>query len=499
MQVRASPPPRRWPRSTSPCQMASRPAPQSGSKRSCGSLSLPGCKRRLEPAAALAPVAARQPEIPDRAADPQCDLGASLLERVTEDGTDVVVLCFDPVEPDRRAPGQQLGPRQLRKLEEVGAVPIAGRRRRRSPRVARARTRGSSRASRSAPPCGGRGSCRRATAACRARRRRRSRPLPGCSRRRTPRAWRTGPSRQPRAGRSSIRSSPAASAGAPRHRVRPSRDRGAARAAPGSGPGVRTLVRAAASSTASGRLSSRRQSSAMSSLGLSRERAQKSSTASGCASGGTGYSTSPRTRNSSRLVTKRRRFGQDSSSEASSGAASTTCSKLSSSKSSSRSPMCSARPSLAPNVCATVSATRAGIAKGGEPDPEDAVPELRHQLGRRLDRQPRLPRTTRAGQRHQPRAVLQQLRRRPTPPAPGRRTTTPAAADSCSRSSSAAESAPRPAGRSTPAAEKSFTLCSPRSASSPLDKRARRLRNQNLPTVAGSDDPRRPVHIQSPT
>ena len=96
--------------------------------------------------------------------------------------------------------------------------------------------------------------------------------------------------------------------------------------------GGRTLVLAAASSSASGSLSRRRQSSAIVSSGSSRERAQKSSTASGSASGGTGYSTSPRIRSSSRLVTSSARFGQASSSGESSGAASTTCSKLSSSK-----------------------------------------------------------------------------------------------------------------------------------------------------------------------
>src|SRR4029079_15321715 len=49
------------------------------------------------------------------------------------------------------------------------------------------------------------------------------------------------------------------------------------------------------------------------------------------------------------------------------------------------------------------------IAQGSKPDPEDPVPELRNQLGRRLDRRSRLPGAAWAGQGHQPSAVLQQL------------------------------------------------------------------------------------------
>ena len=63
---------------------------------------------------------------------------------------------------------------------------------------------------------------------------------------------------------------------------------------------------------------------------------------------------------------------------------------------------------FAPSVCATVSRTSAGSRSGGEPDPEDAGLELADELGRRLDRQPRLSRAARAGQRHEPRAVAQQ-------------------------------------------------------------------------------------------
>jgi len=49
------------------------------------------------------------------------------------------------------------------------------------------------------------------------------------------------------------------------------------------------------------------------------------------------------------------------------------------------------------------------VAQGRQTDPEDAVPELRHQLGRRLDRESCLPRAARAGQGDQSGAVVQEL------------------------------------------------------------------------------------------
>jgi hypothetical protein len=58
-----------------------------------------GCKRQLEPTAPLAPQPSRHPEEPDRAGETKCDLGTSMLERVAEDGTEVVVLGLEPVEP----------------------------------------------------------------------------------------------------------------------------------------------------------------------------------------------------------------------------------------------------------------------------------------------------------------------------------------------------------------------------------------------------------------
>ena len=46
------------------------------------------------------------------------------------------------------------------------------------------------------------------------------------------------------------------------------------------------------------------------------------------------------------------------------------------------------------------------IAHRRQPDPEHPGAELAHQLPRRLDRQPRLPRPTRPGERHQPRRLV---------------------------------------------------------------------------------------------
>ena len=62
--------------------------------------------------------------MPDRSADTKREVGVAVLECRPEDGAEVVVLRFDPVVPDRRCPGQQLGARQLRKLEEEGATPF---------------------------------------------------------------------------------------------------------------------------------------------------------------------------------------------------------------------------------------------------------------------------------------------------------------------------------------------------------------------------------------
>ena len=169
-------------------------------------------------------------------------------------------------------------------------------------------------------------------------------------------------------------------------------------------------MRAAASSTASGRLSSRRQSSAMSSLGLEP---------------GAGAEELDRLR----LCQRRHRIldlppdaqqlpARHQEAEVRAGleqrsrapARPRPPARSCPAAGAARARRC-ARPGRPwpPTSGATLSATSAGSRSSGEPDPEDAVPEPRHQLGRRLDRQPRLPRTTRAGQRHQPRAVPQQL------------------------------------------------------------------------------------------
>ena len=63
--------------------------------------------------------------MPDLSAHPECEVGAPVFERIAEDSADVVVLNFDPVEPDRRVlRASSSGPASSRKLEEEGAVPL---------------------------------------------------------------------------------------------------------------------------------------------------------------------------------------------------------------------------------------------------------------------------------------------------------------------------------------------------------------------------------------
>ena len=87
-------------------------------------------------------------------------------------------------------------------------------------------------------------------------------------------------------------------------------------------------------------------------------------------SGGTAYSTSPCTRRSSRVETRRWRFGHTERSFESSGAASTTCSKLSRSRRSSRLPMCSAAPALRIEAFAMVSVRESRITQRRKGDPD---------------------------------------------------------------------------------------------------------------------------------
>src|SRR6266536_2737958 len=49
--------------------------------------------------------------------------GTSVLERVAEHGTEVVVLGLQPVEPDGGARGAQLGLGELPELEEIRGAP----------------------------------------------------------------------------------------------------------------------------------------------------------------------------------------------------------------------------------------------------------------------------------------------------------------------------------------------------------------------------------------
>ena len=408
--------------------------------------------RERQPHACLAVEAARQPVVRERRREAQQRLVLVQIACPLERCPQVVVLGFDASGVVAGGDAGIGAARLLGDVEKVSGMPSLGLASRPALREALARVL----ADRLQHPealvrVAERGSCRRATGACRCLRRRPPLRPRACSRRGTRRGARTGAA--PRSSsRSWLHSIVARSVCWRGSASRPPLSR-SSRCERRSRiwAGERTLVRAAASSSASGRSSRRRQSSAIVSSGSSCERAQKSSTASGSASGGTGYSTSPVTRRSSRLVTRSFRFGQASSSCASSGAASTTCSRLSSRSSSSRSPMCSARPSLRPERLRDRLGHERGVAQRSEADPEDAGLEGGHELGCGLEREPRLAGSTRPGKRDEARAVLKQDDELARAPAPCRRRRRPAAAGSCSRSSSAAGSARSRAGRARPA------------------------------------------------
>ena len=128
-------------------------------------------------------VAANRPKAPESAGEPQEQLRLAEIREQIERGAEVVVLDLHAVEPLARhrstSARQRLGERRGSALRGGVVAP----RPRPTPRAARPRTRGSSPASSSARPCGGGGSCRRATGACRGRPRRPPRPPRACSRR----------------------------------------------------------------------------------------------------------------------------------------------------------------------------------------------------------------------------------------------------------------------------------------------------------------------------
>ncbi len=220
----------------------------------------------VEPADALEGIV-DDPELLHRDRQAECELEV-VVERPVDRSTDVVqpLAGRAPGAPGRCSPPERLADSASGE-EVLGVTPLQLGRRRRTPRGARPRTRGSSRASRSGRPCGGRGSSRRATGACRGRRRRPPRPTRACSRRRRRRAGRTAVA-LPATSRSCDHSIVArsvfcrSSASRPplkRSSRSPSRSRICS--------GVSAFVRAAASSSASGMLSRRRQSSSTAALG----------------------------------------------------------------------------------------------------------------------------------------------------------------------------------------------------------------------------------------
>ena len=178
--------------------------------------------------------------------------------------------------------------------------------RRPAPRAARRRTRGSSRASRSAPRFSAAARLL-STSDCssvRGRRRRRARPLRACSRRGRRQSQRTAAALRRRAARTTTRSSRAASLARRRRRGRPRAGRAARASRSRICAGESTAVRAAASSTASGRSSSRRQSSSIivgRAPATPARAAEELDAPPARRAAAPGYSTSPGTRSSSRL------------------------------------------------------------------------------------------------------------------------------------------------------------------------------------------------------
>ena len=316
------------------------------------------------------------------------------------------MLRFEPVEPDRRLPVVQLGLRELSARGSTRRADAGGPLRRRTPRAARARTRGSSRASRSARPTrrsrllstsdssASRSAAQTASAASSVHRPRRPRAgeepllllgekLVAPVDRRPQRLWR--PARR------------AARRSAGRAAAEPLQDRCRGEHAH---PRRRELdcerqtVEAAAElgdhvvRPELGRRGRRRARPPR--VGQWRNRVS-------CSAGGA---------SGSRLVTKRRGSGSDASTRRAPGAASIICSKLSSRRALRARRSARPRRRLAPYVWA-ISARAPGRA-APPARPSGRRSELADQRGRRLERQPRLPRSARPGQRHQARAVAAQ-------------------------------------------------------------------------------------------
>jgi hypothetical protein len=134
------------------------------------------------------------------------------------------------------------------------------------------------------------------------------------------------------------------------------------------------------------------------------------------------------------------------------------------------------------------------IAEGSKADPEDACLELRHQLGRSFDRQPRLARAAGPGQGQEAGAVLEQrgdLRDLPVP------------ADEGARRAGQVRVRDRLQGREALRAEledrdRLREVLQPLLAevgALPVDEPAGRRREQHLAAVPGGGDARAQVHV----
>ena len=216
-------------------------------------------------------------------------------------------------------------------------------------------------------------------------------------------------------------------------------------------------MRAAASSTASGRSSSRRQSSAIVSSGSSRERSQKSSTASGAASGGTGYSTSPADPQQLPARDQEPQVGAGLEQLRELGRRLDHLLEVVEQQQELALGDVLGEAVLRPERLRDRLGHERGVAQRGQADPEDTRLERGHELGGDLQREPRLARAARTGERDEARAVPKQTRATPPARASCRRRRRRAAAGSCSRSSSAAGSAHCPSWKSATGSSKSFS------------------------------------------
>ncbi len=242
------------------------------------------------------------------------------------------------------------------------------------------------------------------------------------------------------------------------------------------------LVRAAASSTASGRLSRRAQSSAISSLGSSPERSQKSATASGGRAGAPG-TRPPRARAGARASDEQGEVGAGLEQRGELGRGLDDLLQVVEQEQQLPLADVFGEAVLDPERLRDRLGDERRVAKRGEPDPEDACLVLGNERGGRLEREPRLARAARAGEREEPRslstfAASRRARARgPTKELAGR-------GRFVFEIVLSGGNVPSPSWKMATASSMSLKRCSPRSTSANRRPRSRgRLRDDDLAAV----------------